>query len=127
MGVSVYGKEWSYGWTSNGSGLWDEAPGQCELHTYKETVSMGWTRKSPQEVEDLIRTMRPAWPGQEYDMLRKNCCTFSNEFCTALGVGEIPRWLYRLARLGAGLGDFGKTLNKPLVQLKKLIGIGYSV
>ena len=60
-------------------------------------------------------------------MLRKNCCTFSNVLCVELGVGTIPRWLHRLARLGAGLGDFGKTLNKPLVKLKKMIGLGYSV
>ena len=46
---------------------------------------------------------------------------FSNALCVELGVGTIPRWLHRLARLGAGLGDFGKTLNKPLVKLKKML------
>ena len=59
--MAVHGKEWSFGWTDGGSGLWDEVPGECGMHTYKETVSMGWTRRSPAEIDAIIASLKPLW------------------------------------------------------------------
>merc|ERR1719191_1919491 len=45
--------------------------------------------------------MAPVWGGKSYDLVRRNCCSFANEFCEKLGVGPIPGWVNRLAQVGA--------------------------
>jgi hypothetical protein len=48
---------------------------------------------SMQQVEQLIETMAMDWSGQAYDIIWKNCCHFSDEFCQRLGVGSLPPWI----------------------------------
>jgi hypothetical protein len=103
--VEVYGKEWSYGFTDEGTGVFDCPPKGCLAHTYRESVPMGQTQLSAEEVEALLDELAVKWPGSEYDLLRRNCCTFSDELCSQLGVGNIPRWVTNLAGAGATLQD----------------------
>merc|ERR1719282_274777 len=49
--------------------------------------------------------MSKKWLGEDYDLLRKNCCHFSNEFAKRLGVGPIPNWVLNLAGAGATCQD----------------------
>merc|ERR1712226_984265 len=51
----------------------------------------------------IISCMVEEYPGDDYDLLRRNCCHFADDFCQRLGVGSIPGWIYRLARVGAGV------------------------
>ena len=53
----------------------------------------------------IITRFMEEWPGTGYDLLRRNCCSFSDALCVALGVGPIPTWVHRLADAGAALGD----------------------
>merc|ERR1712232_579380 len=66
---------------------------------------MGDTKLSVAEVDTLITKLSGEWPGDSYDLLRRNCCTFSDELCQQLGVGAIPRWVQNLAGAGATLHD----------------------
>ena len=53
----------------------------------------------------ILSKMQGEWMGPSYDLLRKNCCSFSDAFCIELGVGPIPKWVHRLADAGAAIGD----------------------
>ena len=52
---------------------------------------------------EILRRMTTNYLGTDYDLLRKNCCTFAHEACLRLGIQEeeIPSWFYNLASLGA--------------------------
>lgn len=103
--VEIYGKEWSYGYIDEGSGVFSGPPKACPFYTYRESVDMGETNMSEAEVAKLVEEMRGTWAGVDYDLLRRNCCTFSNAFCEKLGVGEIPKWVNNLAGAGATVQD----------------------
>lgn len=95
-GVEVFGVEWSYGSTpddEDGSGIFDCEPTQCGGHYYRESLPMGMTTKTPDEVWVLLESMRSRWLAEEYDLLRQNCCHWSDVFCQELGVEGLPFWV----------------------------------
>jgi len=98
-GVEVYGKEWSFrsGRPAGVSGLFWVAP-RTAGGAYRETIVMGETSMSEKEVERLVQALLGYWPSSGYDLLMRNCCHFSNEFCQRLGVGSIPEWTMTLAK-----------------------------
>jgi len=104
-GVEVYGKEWSFGGCDSGTGVFDCPPKGCDVHKYRESVDLGSTTLSEGEVMAIIERMSDAWPGVEYDILRKNCVLFSDAFSVELGTGHIPSWCLNLAGAGATLCD----------------------
>lgn len=95
--VEIYGWEWSYGGCSRGTGVFHCPPKECEAHKYKETIEMGETRMSEAEFRRLIERLAREWPGADYDLLRHNCCNFSNTLCQELGVGHLPVRIMSLA------------------------------
>lgn len=103
--VEVDGLEWSYGYSSQGTGVFSNKPKGCKAHHYRCSEKIGDTSMSQKEIKSLIETMKKEWPGTEYDLLRHNCCVFSNALCERLGVGPIPRWVTNLAATGATVTD----------------------
>ncbi|CAJ1399903.1 unnamed protein product [Effrenium voratum] len=95
--VEVHGKEWSFGQCKRGGGIFSCAPTCCELHSYREAIHMGHTDLTESEVESVIMEMQKRWRGKDYDVLRKNCCHFSDELCQLLGVGTLPSWVTSMA------------------------------
>lgn len=128
-GVEVYGREWSFGMTldDKSSGITWNPPAQHADHTFRETLSMGYTSMSPSEVFQLIESMRNEWRGCTYRLLTRNCHHFSDAFCQKLGVSTLPPWVNTLASVGAGVArltagaendqDSGEALRR--VRLKK--------
>jgi len=107
-GVEVYGQEWSFCCGQDGeyrTGIFCVPPRGCVAHVYREPIQMGNTHLSEAQVRDLIKKLYREWPGRDYDLLRRNCCHFSAEFCRRLGVGDIPSWITSLAGVGAMLHD----------------------
>lgn len=101
-GVEVYGKEWSYGMTfDNTSGIISHEPAKNADHTFRETLSMGYTRFSPREVGKILEDLKRDWRGRDYHVLTKNCHHFSEVFCARLGVARLPPWINTLAATGA--------------------------
>jgi hypothetical protein len=120
-GVEVYGQEWSYGYSDQRhSGVFCCTPRSCNTHAYREAIEMGHTDLSPGEVRALLEELARVWPGQEYDLLRRNCCHFTDEFCRRLGVGALPNWVSSLASTGAALLDNGLTATISLPILRSL-------
>eukprot|EP00746_Dinoflagellata_sp_MGD_P010261 gnl/MRDRNA2_/MRDRNA2_121123_c0_seq1.p1 gnl/MRDRNA2_/MRDRNA2_121123_c0~~gnl/MRDRNA2_/MRDRNA2_121123_c0_seq1.p1 ORF type:complete len:279 (+),score=47.89 gnl/MRDRNA2_/MRDRNA2_121123_c0_seq1:97-933(+) len=105
VGVEVYGREWSYGW-GKGPGVACSMPRVHRKHRFRCTVPMERTPLSDGDVADIIGNLVELWPGEEYDWLHRNCCTFANAFTEALGVGRIPAWIDRFAR-GASAATSG--------------------
>ena len=75
------------------------------MHTYRESIYLGDCGLKIEEVQKILDEMKPEWMGPTYNLLRKNCCSFSNAFAQKLGVGEIPKWVHHLADVGAALDD----------------------
>lgn len=103
--VEVYGQEWSFGFCEEGTGVFPCPPKGCDMHAYREAVPMGETALSEREVAELLDTMSKEWAGRDYDLLRRNCCNFSDALCVRLGVGNVPTWVTNLAGAGATLQD----------------------
>ncbi|CAE7283269.1 unnamed protein product [Symbiodinium sp. CCMP2592] len=55
-------------------------------------------------------------PTPDYDLLRRNCCHFADDFARRLGVGGIPGWVMRLAKVGAGVEAMIASAPKPIRQ-----------
>jgi hypothetical protein len=103
-GVEVNGKEWSFGFSfqQNVPGVQSGVPKAHPDHTYRQTYQMPWTTQlSPEEITAVIADLREEYPGNDYDILRRNCCHFADDFVQRLGAGRVPGWVCRLARLGA--------------------------
>lgn len=103
--VEVYGQEYSFGYCDNGSGVFGCPPKGCDAHAYRESIAMGETNLTESQSNDLIKELSAEWPGSDYDLLKRNCCTFSDVLCVKLGVGHIPPWVNNLAGAGATLHD----------------------
>eukprot|EP00928_Gymnodinium_smaydae_P084189 TRINITY_DN67447_c0_g1_i1.p1 TRINITY_DN67447_c0_g1~~TRINITY_DN67447_c0_g1_i1.p1 ORF type:complete len:289 (-),score=34.61 TRINITY_DN67447_c0_g1_i1:18-884(-) len=104
--VEVYGIEWSYGATATReSGVFWCPPGECDAHIYKERIEMGTCGLSQDDVDNLIDALAVEWMGPDYDLLRHNCCHFSDTLCRRLGVGGIPDWVLNLAHTGVKVDE----------------------
>mmetsp|Transcript_105368 Transcript_105368/g.227151 ORF Transcript_105368/g.227151 Transcript_105368/m.227151 type:complete len:410 (-) Transcript_105368:76-1305(-) len=104
-GVEVNKLEWSYGYNASETrtGISCVEPKQHPMHHYRQTVVLRRTHVDPESIADIISDMLEEYPGDDYNLLRRNCCHFADDFCRRLGVGGIPGWIIRLARLGAGV------------------------
>lgn len=106
-GVEVNGCEWSYGSTHDPavSGVTCVDPKEDPQHHFRQTVTLERTSLSEREVDEVISSLREEYLGGDYNLLRRNCCHFSDDLCQRLGVGRIPGWVYRLSRIGARIDD----------------------
>jgi hypothetical protein len=100
VGVEVYGREWSFGRCTSGSGVCACGPRQHKDHRFRETVPLKRTRLSDAGVAAILEAVRSEYPGQSYHLLHKNCCKFAEDFCQRLGAGPMPAWVHRLACVG---------------------------
>jgi len=68
---------------------------------------------------EVVREMAPEYMGLEYDLLRKNCCTFAHDVCLRMGVKdeEIPSWFRNLCVAGALTQDAAVSTIEPLTRV----------
>jgi len=101
-GVEVYGIEWGFGMSEDTiSGISWCKPGMHPDHTFRETLSMGYTLFSRDDVFALVEDMKKEWTGRSYHILERNCHHFSDAFCKRLNVAGLPNWINNLAGAGA--------------------------
>lgn len=96
-GVEVNGREWSYGFVEQGTGVFCCIARHCPHHIFRETVPMGFCTMTEKQVNELLTLLMLEWKGCDYDAISHNCCHFSDALCQRLGVGEIPAWITNLA------------------------------
>mmetsp|Transcript_36507 Transcript_36507/g.93048 ORF Transcript_36507/g.93048 Transcript_36507/m.93048 type:complete len:245 (-) Transcript_36507:26-760(-) len=119
-GVEVFGLEWSYGDYEQGTGVFNCRPQCCEGHTYSESVNMGKTSMLEAEFKARMKMMEVRWLGKDYDLLKKNCCHFSDEVLTLLNVACIPARVTNLANAGAAVAAAGERLKQRRRSLSTL-------
>jgi len=102
VGVQVGALEWSFGMTGQvvKPGLGCVWPRCHPHHRFRETVYLGCSKYAMEDIVPILVGMVDLWPGKDYDILRRNCCHFADALCLRLGVGRIPPWVQRLARIG---------------------------
>jgi len=98
VGVEVYGSEWSYCYVRRGTGILDNALEARSKHHFRKSLDVGTTNLSQEEVMRIIAELSEEWLGCDYDLLRKNCVSFSVVLVEKLGAGPIPTWASNLAR-----------------------------
>lgn len=96
-GIVVDGLEWSYGYCESGSGVYACKPKLNPMYVFRESVDLGTCLKTKQEVREILKAMKAAWPGTDYEVLTKNCNHFCEAFAAALGSKPTPPWLNRMA------------------------------
>lgn len=101
--VEVYGKEWSFAGDRFGTGVYSCLPVSSELHTHHKSLRVGRAKLTELEVSQIICSISSRWPSEDYDVVRRNCCHFVDDFMTMLGVGKAPRWLLRSSGAAARL------------------------
>jgi hypothetical protein len=80
-------------------------------NTHTSTKSTGnYTFRQIESFADgnaIIHSMAKEYMGTDYDLLRKNCCTFAHDVCLRLGVKEedVPKWFHNAAQAGADAED----------------------
>lgn len=96
-GVEIYGCEFAYGGHEYGvSGIFAtkprEAPGAV---TYRESICVGETDLTPQQVQQLVQQMGQQYKGNSYHLLQTNCNHFASDFCMQLVGKPLPPWVRR--------------------------------
>merc|ERR1712070_582390 len=88
------------GWSFSSDGVDFNCPKTHDVHVYRQTILIGYTGIDPDEMQIMIEDeMSLEWLGSSYDLLSRNCCTFSRELCKRLTGNSIPDWVDRLPRL----------------------------
>lgn len=107
--VEIAGREWTFGFTSEGTGVKSREPRTDPQHHFRETVRLPNTRLSEAEVNKEIWSLNAEYMGSTYSLLGRNCCHFAEELCQRLGVGSLPAWVHRLHRVGDGMGKVSQS------------------
>lgn len=135
VGIEINGIEYAFGAcsTPGRSGVFPCTPKNSPGYQYRKSIDFGEravVRRSnllilqsdhslefEDEFEyldgrDIVRTMAKEYLGTDYDILRKNCCTFARDACLRLGVKEkeIPNWFRNLSESGAMTHDLALSL-----------------
>ena len=83
-GVEVYGREYSYGRSTSGTGIFEVAPKKCTPHVFKESIVLGYTNINSAQLRFLVGQMSVDWLGPDYHIVRKNCNVFSGFFAAEI-------------------------------------------
>uniref|UniRef100_A0A7S1QEH9 PPPDE domain-containing protein n=1 Tax=Neobodo designis TaxID=312471 RepID=A0A7S1QEH9_NEODS len=89
-GVEVYGREYSFGRSTSGTGIFEVTPKKCSPHTFRESIVLGQTKMAPEAVRALVRTSAGDWIGTRYHIARNNCNIFSGFFANELLSADGP-------------------------------------
>lgn len=104
-GVEVYGVEYAFGGHEyDAPGVFATSPkGAPGIVTFRESIPIGVTDLSPQEVYEVVQQLGQTYKGNQYHLLEMNCNTFSNELCYRLTGKCAPAWVNRLANMALAL------------------------
>jgi len=90
--VEVFGEEWSFQYyedcwdDSSVSGLVRCRPKAMDQYEYQESVNLGPTPLTQDEVDKMLRHLSPEWPACSYHLTRNNCLTFAERLVEKLQV-----------------------------------------
>ena len=88
VGVEVAGLEWSFGAIDDGTGVFFVMPRTSTIGKFKESIVIGKTDKTVEEIVTWLKESSLTWRGSQYHILTKNCLWFSQSFLSFLLPGE---------------------------------------
>ncbi|KAG9416686.1 hypothetical protein AC1031_001066 [Aphanomyces cochlioides] len=97
-GIVIGGVEFSF---AGGAGIFSSEPKQAQGAIFRESIEMGEFEGTYQDAKRIIDDMRSEFQGDQYNLLTKNCNTFSNEACIRLVGQPIPAFVNRIAYFGS--------------------------
>mmetsp|Transcript_3627 Transcript_3627/g.9920 ORF Transcript_3627/g.9920 Transcript_3627/m.9920 type:complete len:246 (-) Transcript_3627:332-1069(-) len=89
-GIEVYGEEWSFQYFED---TWDDPavsglirclPKQMPDYEYQESVNLGPTTLSQEDVDRVLLSLHHEWPACSYHLTHNNCLTFAERFAREL-------------------------------------------
>lgn len=109
-GVEVSGDEWFFAsGDSSESGVLYMPPKSHQVHVFKESIDMGKTPLTEDEVKKIIAAAMEAWPSDSYHIVNRNCIHFCEHLCQKLRVpAPFPSWVR--AAPDAGSNSFLKPI-----------------
>jgi len=120
VGVEINGIEYAYGANEYEgiTGVFTCPPMNAPGFQYRTTIDFGDRKprsmrgRSMRDAREILQGMAREYMGKEYDLLRKNCCTFAHDVCVRLGIEdqEIPTWFRNLAEAGKVTQDAATSL-----------------
>eukprot|EP00933_Yihiella_yeosuensis_P028276 TRINITY_DN22098_c0_g1_i1.p1 TRINITY_DN22098_c0_g1~~TRINITY_DN22098_c0_g1_i1.p1 ORF type:complete len:284 (+),score=34.42 TRINITY_DN22098_c0_g1_i1:114-965(+) len=99
-GIEVYGEEWSFQYFEDTwndpsiSGLIRCLPTRMSGYDFQQSINLGPTPLSEEEVDRLLVTLSAEWPASSYHLLHNNCLTFAHNFSKSLKAPRpFPTWI----------------------------------
>ena len=123
VGIEVLGVEWSYGFCESGSGIFAVQPGKCSLGPFKESIDLGSTSLTVEEIISVLHNMAPRWMGLDYNITRKNCVRFCKEFLNKLDPSlELPAYTVSMTELGSRFAEESNKPSRPIITPEYIFG-----
>ncbi|XP_068159655.1 deubiquitinase DESI2 [Drosophila tropicalis] len=119
-GIQLYDTEYCYsGHGYSFTGILEIQPcnGQATLGEhcrYRESVLLGYTHFSSEEVQRIVEQLGQLYTGDCYHLIRNNCNHFSNSLAKILCDRGIPGWVNRLAHFVACVPFLERCLGRQL-------------
>uniref|UniRef100_A0A0E0CWP7 PPPDE domain-containing protein n=1 Tax=Oryza meridionalis TaxID=40149 RepID=A0A0E0CWP7_9ORYZ len=101
-GIEVHGVEYAFGAHDYpSSGVFEVEPRQCPGFRFRKSIFLGTTCLDPIQVRQFMELQSVNYNGDTYHLITKNCNHFCKDMCYKLTGNKIPKWVNRLARIGA--------------------------
>ena len=86
-GVQVGGREYTF---AAGSGIFSHDPKDAPGAVFRESVDYGAFDGGSTQLDDIISELRPEFQGDSYNVMMKNCNSFSDAFLQRIAHRSIP-------------------------------------
>ncbi|CAJ1421975.1 unnamed protein product [Effrenium voratum] len=117
-GIEVYGEEWSFQYFEDTwndptiSGIMRCLPKQMAGYEYQESLNLGPTPLSQDEVDDLLEGLSDEYSASTYHLTHRNCLTFAQHLAKSLKAPkEFPPWILGILDASTKLGALDATVD----------------
>eukprot|EP00026_Physarum_polycephalum_P005986 Phypoly_transcript_06025.p1 GENE.Phypoly_transcript_06025~~Phypoly_transcript_06025.p1 ORF type:complete len:282 (+),score=34.46 Phypoly_transcript_06025:853-1698(+) len=101
-GIEIGDKEFAYGGHEyNFTGVYESTPRAALGAIFRESVLLGETSLTRQEVQNVVTQLAQEYTGNGYHPFTRNCNSFSNDLSLRLLNRPIPSYINRLPYLGS--------------------------
>jgi len=96
VGIEVLDREWCF---MSQHGLRCHRAKEHPHHLYRESIALGETMLSAEQVKQKLGDLARAWPGSAYHFLQRNCIHFAEELHKVLQPSEpFPEWVHGIPK-----------------------------